>query len=61
MVDSSQKVTAETEQIQHDAAHRHERLRVRRRGVPPRLSLALAAGGPSVLSGLSRQLGSGEP
>ncbi len=42
MLDGSQEVTAETEQIQHDAVHRKETLRVRSGGEPPHLPLALA-------------------
>ncbi len=42
MVDSPQQVTTEPEQIQHDAVHRQEPLRVGGRGEPPHVSLALA-------------------
>ena len=41
MVDSSQQVTTETEQIQHDAVHRQETLSVRSRSEPAYLPLAL--------------------
>ena len=37
-----QQVAADTKQIQHDAVHQQEPLRVRGRGEPPHLSLALA-------------------
>ncbi len=42
MVDGSQQVTTDTKEIQHDAVHRQEPLRVCSRGEPPHLSLALA-------------------
>ena len=42
MVDGSQEVPTDTKQIRYDAVHRQEPLRVRRRGEPPHLSLALA-------------------
>ena len=42
MVDGSQQVTTDTKEIQHDAVHRQEPLRVCSRGKPPHLSLALA-------------------
>ena len=42
MVDGSQEVTTDTKQIQHDAVHRQEPLRLRSRGEPPHLSLTLA-------------------
>ena len=41
MVHGPQEVTTDTEQIQHDALHRQESLRVRGRFEPPHLSLAL--------------------
>ncbi len=41
MVGGPQQVTAETEQIQHDAVHREETLRVRGGGEPPQVALAL--------------------
>ena len=42
MVNGSQEVTTDTKQIQHDAVHQQKPLRVRGRGEPPHLSLALA-------------------
>jgi hypothetical protein len=42
MVDGSQQVTAETEQIQHDAMHRQEPLRVCGGSERPHVALALA-------------------
>ena len=42
MVDGSQEVTTDTKQIQHDAVHRQEPLRLRSRGEPPHLSLTRA-------------------
>ena len=42
MVDGAQEVTAETEQIQHDAVHRQETLRVRSRLEAPHLAFPLS-------------------
>ena len=44
MVNSSQEVTTDTKQIQHDTMHRQESLRVRGRLEPAHLSLALPRG-----------------
>ena len=44
MVDGSQQVTTETEQIQHDAVHRQETLRVRGGCEPAHVSFTLPRG-----------------
>ena len=41
MVDGSQQVTSDTEEIEHESVHRQESLRVRGGLEPPHLSLAL--------------------
>ena len=42
MVDSAQEVTTDTKEIQHDAVHRQEPLRVRSRGEPSHLSQGMS-------------------